>query len=205
MQKSLSFITLSKTLNLVMEFLVSTAFLYSFLPQKTLLCTLCLAILKAIGIRKDRHTQHIIKTEALRDLKKGYSVQGKVLRMIQISPEMWAWPPHDFLKVLKPKKSRCGKSTVRDFTLSVPGPHCYRISPEIRPTPHQLYPTDPPDPTPLDQSQTWMFRTDELLNLLQVAWSNFQPENKKDLDHKIELLPQVCGSEGLPYSDESGM
>ena len=86
--------------------------------------------------------------------------------------------------------------------LSVPT-RCYCIHPEILPTSRQLHPTDPPDPTPPDQSQTWMFRTGELLDLLQLAWSDLKPENK-DLDHKLELLPRVWDLEGLPHPDKSG-
>jgi len=165
----------------------------------------CLVILQTIGIRKDWHTQHIIKNDTLHDPKNGYSVQGEVLRLVQTGPEMWAWPPHDFLKVSKPRKSGHNRSGVRDFTLSVPGSHCYRISPEIHPIPDQLRPMEPPDPVPLDQDQTWIFHAEDLLELLQLAWSDFQPGNKQDLDDKLELLPQVRGSEGFPYSDSSGI
>ena len=163
----------------------------------------CLTIIQAIGIRKDQYTQHVIKTEALRDPTKGYSVQGEVLRIVQVSPEMWAWPPRDFLKVSKLRKSKHKTSAVRDFTLSISGSRCYPVNPEIHPTPHQLCATDL-DPIPLNQRQTWMFCTDDLLNLLQLAWSDFQPEEKKDLDNRLKLLPQVWGPEGFPYSDESG-
>ena len=50
-----------------------------------------------------------------------------------------------------------------------------------------------------------MFRADELLDLLQLAWSNFRPENDGDLDDRLKLLPQVCGSGELPYVDISGV
>ena len=54
-------------------------------------------------------------------MKEGYTVQGEVLRVVQASPSMWAWPPHDFVKVSKPKKSKPKKSAVRDFAVSIPG------------------------------------------------------------------------------------
>ena len=166
---------------------------------------ICLIILQAIGIRKDQHTRHILKTNTLRDPKEEYSVQGEVLRIVQVSPEIWAWPPHDFLKVSKPKKSAHTKSAVRDFTLSVPGSLCYRINPEIRPISHQLCSPDPLDPTLPNKTQTWSFHADELLDLLKLVWSDFRPDNDQDLNDKVELLPQVWGSEGFPYADESRM
>ena len=165
--------------------------------------SVCLTILQATGIRKDRHTQHIIKTETLHNPKEEYFVQGEVLRVVQISPEMWVWPPRDFLKVLKPKSGR-KTSAVRDFTLSVPGFLCYRVNPEIHPILRQLYSPDPSDPNPLDKTHTWTFRADELLDLLQLAWSDFRPENDQELDEKIESLPEVWSPGGFPYTDKSG-
>jgi hypothetical protein len=165
----------------------------------------CLIIFQAIGIRKDQRTQHILKTNTLRDPKEEYSVQGEVLRIVQVSPEIWAWPPHDFLKVSKPKKSAQAKSAVRDFTLSVPGSLCYRVNPEICPIPRQLRSPDPLDPTPPSEMRTWSFHADDLLDLLKLAWSDFRPDNDQDLNDKVELLPQVWSSEGFPYADESRM
>jgi len=166
--------------------------------------TICLTILQAIGIRKDRHTQHVIRAETLHDPKEDYSVQGEVLQIVQVDPEVWAWPPHDFLKISKPKKSGCEKSGVRDFTLSIPGSLCYRVNPEIRTIPCQPCPLGPSDPTTLNETQTWTFRADGLLDLLHLAWADFQPENDKDLTNKIDSLPQVWSSEGFPYTDNSG-
>ena len=85
----------------------------------------CLAIIQAIGIRKDRNTRHIIKAETLYDPEEDYFVQGEVLRVVQVSTDTWAWPPRDFLTVSKPKKSGHKKSAVRDFSLSVPGFLCH--------------------------------------------------------------------------------
>lgn len=163
-----------------------------------------LTILQVIGIHKDQNTQHVIKAEALRDPKQEYSIQGEVLRILQVSSEMWAWSPHDFLKVLKPKKSGHKKSAVRDYTLSVPGFLCSRINPEITPTPHQLRTPVSFNSNPLDDNCTWTFRTHDLLDLLQLAWSDFQPENDQELEDKVKLLPQVWSSEGFPYLDSSG-
>lgn len=166
---------------------------------------ICLAILQAIGIRKDRHTQHTIGIETLHNPKEDYFVQGEVLRIVQVSPDIWSWLYRDFLKVSKPKKSRCKKSGVQDFTLSVPGSLCYRINPEVHPIPHQHPPPGPLGSAPPDQeSQTWAFRTNNLENVLQLAWSDFQPEDPQDMDSKIESLPQVCGSDVFPYTDGSG-
>ena len=128
-----------------------------------------------------------------------------MLRITQVDPEIWAWPPHDFLKVSKPKKSGHKKSRVRDFTLSISGSLCYHVNPEIHPIPHQLLPPAPSDHRSSNENQTWMFHADELLDLLKLAWSDFRPENDQDLYDKVESLPEVWSSEGFPYADKSGV
>ena len=166
---------------------------------------ICLAILQAIGIRKDRHTQHTIGIEMLHNPKEDYSVQGEVLRIVQVNPDVWSWPSHDFLKVSKPKKSRCKKSGIQDFTLSVPGSLCYRVNPEVHFIPRQHPPPGALGSNPPDwESQTWAFRTNDLENVLQLAWSDFQPEDPQHLDDKIESLPHVWDSDRFPYTDGSG-
>jgi hypothetical protein len=147
----------------------------------------------------------MIGTETLHDPKEEYSVQGEVLRILEVGSEMWAWPPGDFLKVSKPRKSGRKESAVRDYMLSIPGFLCYRVNPEIHLIPNQLFAPDPLNPSPLDDNHTWMFHTNELLELLQLAWSDFRPENDQDLEDKIESLPQVQDSEEFPYVDTSGM
>ena len=164
----------------------------------------CLTILQVIGIRKDRRTQHIVKAETLHDPKEEYTVQGEVLQIVQVSPEVWAWPLRDFLKVSKPKKSGQETTTIRDFTLSVPGFLCYRANPEISPIPDQLRPLDPQGSQLSSEDQTWTFHAGELLDLLHLAWANFRPENDEDLGDKIELLPKVWRLRGFPYVDGSG-
>ncbi|KAF9789378.1 hypothetical protein BJ322DRAFT_1018049 [Thelephora terrestris] len=152
----------------------------------------CLAIIQAIGICKDQNTHHVVKTEALYDSKEGYTVQVEVLRIVQASSDMWAWPPHDFVKVSKPTKQKTKTLAVKDFALSVPGFLCHRISPQ------SLDATLPCD------SETWAFDATELLQLVQSVWSDFRPENEDDLEEKTELLPRIWSSGGLPYTDQTG-
>jgi len=168
--------------------------------------SVCLAILQVIGIHKDRQTQHAIGIETLHNPKEEYFLQGEVLQIIQVGPEMWLWLSRDFLKVSKPKKSQRKNSTVQDFTLSVPGSLCYRINPEVHPIPHQHPLLDRLDhDAPSKERQTWAFRTDDLENLLQLAWSDIQPEDPQGSGDKIKLLPQVWSAGGFPYTDKSGM
>jgi hypothetical protein len=164
----------------------------------------CLAIIQAISIRKDQNTHHVVKTEVLYDLKEGYTVQGEVLRIVQASSDMWAWLPHDFVKVSKPTKQKTKKLAVKDFALSVPSFLCHRISPRISPIPNQLHFAEPLDATLPRDSETWTFDAIELLQLVQSVWSNFRPENEDDLEEKTELLPQIWSSGGIPYTDQTG-
>ncbi|KAF9779439.1 hypothetical protein BJ322DRAFT_1113247 [Thelephora terrestris] len=162
----------------------------------------CLVVLQAIGINKDRQTRHVIGIETLRNPKEDYVVHGEVLHIVQASSNMWSWPSRDFLKVTEPKKSKHKKSAVRDFTLSVPGPLCYRINPEVHSVPQPSFSSLPdPDP-PVQYHLTWVFCTDDLENLLHLMWADFQPEDPQDLNAKVKLLPQVWGS--FPYMDDSG-
>ena len=167
---------------------------------------ICLAILQTIGIQKDRQTYHAIGIDTLRDPKEDYFIRSEVLRFIQSDPDTWSWLSRDFVKVAKPKKSQHRTSTVQDFTLSVPGQFCYRINPEIHDLPHQRHPPDQPDPDcHIQETQTWAFHANDLEQLLRLMWSDFQPEDPHDLSKRLKLLPQVWGSDGLPYTDNSGM
>ena len=160
----------------------------------------CLTILQTNGFRKGRHTQHVIKTETLQDPKEEYYIQGQALRIIQASPETWVWLPGDFLEISKPKKSGREISGVQDLALSIPGFLCHRANPDVCSIPRQ----SPSDSCLPEKNETWMFHASELLNLLQLAWADFRPENDQDLDNKIELLPQVWSSRGFPYTDKLG-
>ena len=165
----------------------------------------CLTILQVTGFRRGRHTQHIIKAETLHDPKEDYYLEGEALQIIQAGPEMWEWPLGSYLEVSKPKKSGSEISGIRDFALSVPGFLCYRANPEVHSIcPNQLSPSPPLDPSLLDKHESWTFRASELLDLLQLMWANFRPENDQNLVEKIELLPQVWSSKGFPYNDNSG-
>ena len=164
----------------------------------------CLTIFQTIGICKGRRTQDMIKIETLHDPKEDYSVEGEVLQVVQVSPDMWAWLHDEYVKISKPRSSRHEKSGVRDFTLSVAGFLCHRANPEVRRVQvPQHCPRDPSAPSQPNENETWTFCASELLDLFQLAWANFRPENDQDLYEKIELLPQVW-SPVVPYTDKLG-
>ncbi|KAF9644185.1 hypothetical protein BDM02DRAFT_3131908, partial [Thelephora ganbajun] len=67
--------------------------------------------LHATAIHKERSTQRIISMETLTSRDSEYRVEGQVLRLVQARPDLWAWLPHHFLKVSKPKKGpACDKT-----------------------------------------------------------------------------------------------
>ena len=164
--------------------------------------TVCLIVFQATAIRKDRSTQHIISTETLAKQDSGYRVEGQVLHLVQSNPDLWAWPPHHFSKVSKPKKgSACHKSGIRDFTLTVQGALCYRASPDITPISQAL----PASSLGSRYPHTWTFCDRELRNLTEHIWAEFVPDvHPNEILNKVETLPRVWDSHGFPYKDLSG-
>jgi len=163
----------------------------------------CLVIFQATAIRKDRSTQHIISAETLAKQDSGYRVEGQVLHLVQSRPDLWAWLPHRFLKVSKPKKgSPPVKSGIRDFTITVQGPLCYRLSQDITPT-SQALPTLSLGSGP---SRTWTFDDSHLRDLVEHIWTEFVPNDvhPNEIPDKVETLPRVWDSPEFPYKDLSG-
>ena len=133
----------------------------------------CLVVFQATAIRKDQSTQHIIGMETLTGRDSKYRVEGQVLHLVQDCPDLWAWLPHHFSKVSKPKKgSACHKSRTRDFTLTVQGPLCYRVNPDISPVSQAL----PTTGLSFGDQQTWTFHDCHLRDLTEHIWAAFMPE-----------------------------
>ena len=165
--------------------------------------TVCLIVFQATAIRKDRSTQHIISTEALAKHDSGYRVEGQVLRLVQSHPNLWAWPPHHFLKVSKPKKGRARqKSGIRDFTLAVQGSLCYRVSPDITPISQAL----PASNLGSGSLRTWTFHDSHLHDLTEHVWAEFVPKDvhPNKMPDKVKTLPRVWDTNEFPYKNPSG-
>jgi len=163
----------------------------------------CLVIFQAIAIRKERSTHHIIDAETLAKHDSGYRVEGQVLHLVQSHPDLWAWPPHSFLKVSKPKKgSQPHKSGIRDFALTVQGPLCYRLSQDITLTSQAL----PASNLGSGPSRTWTFDHSHLRDLAEHIWTEFVPKDvhPNEIPDKVETLPRVWDLEKFPYKDRSG-
>jgi len=162
----------------------------------------CLVVFQATAIRKDQSTQHIISAETLVDRDSGYRVKGQVLHMVQSNPNLWAWVPHQVLKVSKPKKgSSCHKTGVRDFTLTVQGPLCYRVSPDITPM-SQALPALSPGSGDL---RTWTLCDRQLQDLTKQVWAEFVPAmHPNEIFEKVETLPRVWDLHEFLYKDLSG-
>ena len=163
----------------------------------------CLAVFQATAIRKDRSTQHIISMETLTSRDSKYRVEGQVLHLVQGRPDLWAWLPHCFLKVSKPKKgSAHHKSGTQDFTLTVQGPLCYRVNPDISPTSQALPEMDLGSGDP----RTWTFHDCHLRDLTEHIWAEFIPENvhPNEIFDEVEALPHIWDLDEFPYKSLSG-
>jgi hypothetical protein len=161
-----------------------------------------LLVFQITAIRKDRSTQPAISMETLTRRDSEYRVEGEVLHLVQGSPDLWAWLPHKFLKISKSKKGPAGRKTgTRDLTLTVQGPLCYRIDPDIS-SMSQAIPTMKPEP---GNSRTWTFRDCNLKDLTEHIWAEFVPEDvhPNELSDKVEDLPRVWDLCEFPYRDLS--
>ena len=160
----------------------------------------CLVVLQAIAIRKGRSTQHVISTETLAKQDSEYQVEGQVLHLVQSRPNLWAWPPHHFLKVSKPKKGLAHqKSGIKDFTLTVQGSLCYHVTPDITPISEAFLTSSVSSGNP----QTWTFYDRHLQDLTEQVWAEFVPENThpNEMADKVESLPRVWDSHKFPYKN----
>ena len=162
----------------------------------------CLVVFQATAICKDRYTQHIIGSEDLAKEDSGYLVQGQVLRLVQSNPDLWAWPPHYFLKVSKQKTGSANyKTNIRDFMLTARGPLCYRVSPNITSASHVL---QAPGVSFGDQ-HTWTLDNQHLQDLTEHIWAEFSANIHPDeLSGEVETLPRVWDSHEFPYKNLSG-
>ena len=92
--------------------------------------SVCLAIIQAIAIRKEKSSLPSVTTDLLQDPKSEVSVQAQAIQLVQTG-SLWAWLPSQFLKISKPKK-RSLKPTIHHFTITCPGWLCFPVNPDIQ-------------------------------------------------------------------------
>lgn len=166
--------------------------------------SICLMVIQAIEIRKEKATFPSISMDTLQDPKSGIHIRAQVVQLVQADTVVWAWPPHEFLRVSKPKATKSASArpqlTVHDLTITCPAWLCSPITPDIRKT-RELF----PDVAPGSSSEcTWALSSESLSTLSELSWSEARREGICDLDSIVETLPLVEDPNSLPYQDKSG-
>jgi len=92
--------------------------------------SICLAIIQVITLRKNNSSFCSVATDLLRDQESAFSVRAQVIQLVQTG-SVWAWPPHKFLMVSKPKK-QSSNPTIHNFTIMCPGWLCFPMNPDIQ-------------------------------------------------------------------------
>jgi len=131
---------------------------------------------------------HSIGMDTLRDPKSQIYIQAQVVQLVQTDPEVWAWPPHVFLRVSKPKATKStstlSKNTICDLTVMCPGWLCSPVTPEIRKT-RELF----PDMTPgLAPERAWVLSSENLNTLSELSWSEARQEGIRGADGISEIF-----------------
>jgi hypothetical protein len=166
--------------------------------------SICLMIIQAIAIRKEKASLHSIAMDTLQDPKSGVHVQAQVVQLVQTDPGVWAWPPHEFLRVSKPKVTKSApvrsKNTIHDMTITCPGWLCSPVTPDIRKT-CELFPEMA---TSFSSERTWVLSSESLSTLSELSWSEARREGVCNLESMSEMFPLVEDPNSLPYRDKSG-
>ena len=173
----------------------------------TLACTdssVCLMIIQAIAIRKETASVHSIAMDTLKDPKSGIRVQAQVVQLVQTDPGVWAWPPHEFLRVSKPRTTKSAsvrsKNTINDLSIMCPGWLCSPVAPEIRKA-NELF----PDMTPgLAPDRAWVLSSENLATLSELSWAEARQNGVCGMDGISEAFPLVEDPDSLPYRDKNG-
>lgn len=166
--------------------------------------SICLMVIQAIAIRKEKAILHSIGMDTLQDSKSQVHIQAQVVQLVETNPGVWAWPPHVFLRVSKPKTTKSTssqpKNTIRDLTVMCPGWICSPVTPEIRKT-RELFPDMAPALTP---ERSWVLSGESLSTLAELSWSEARQEGICGADGISEIFPVVEDPNSLPYRDKNG-
>jgi hypothetical protein len=164
--------------------------------------SVCLTIIQAISIRKKNSSLHSIATHLLWDQESDFSVQAQVVQLVQTG-SLWVWPPHQFLKVSKPKK-QSSNPTIHDFTVTCPGWVCFPVNPDIRAV-SDLFPDNEPTSIPNSSpDRTWVLTGEDLNALTEHIWGGLKSDSTHDIEAMMETLPLIENPDALPYEDWKG-
>jgi len=164
--------------------------------------SVCLAIIQVITIRKKSLSLHSTATPLLQDRELDFSVQAQAIQLTQAN-SLWAWPPHQFLMVSKPKKPS-SKPTIHNFTITCPGWLCFPVNPDIRVV-SDLFPDNGPASIPSSSpGRTWVLSGEDLSMLTEHIWEKLKLDGTRDIAAMVGMLPSIENPDALPYKDQSG-
>ena len=164
--------------------------------------SICLAIIQAIAMRKKSSSFPSIAAHLLRDQESDFSVQAQIVRLVQTGSR-WAWLPHQFLQVSKPKK-QSSKPTIHNFTTTCLGWLCIPVSPDIQLV-DGLFPDNKPTSIPgSSPERTWVLSAEDLGTLTEQVWEKLESDGTHNIGATVEKLPSIENLDALPYKDQDG-
>ena len=164
--------------------------------------SVCLAIIQAIAMWKNNSSFRSVATDLLRDRGSDFSVRAQVIQLVQ-SGSVWAWPPHQFLMVSKPKK-QSSKPAIHNFTITCPGWLCFPVNPDIQVIanllPNNMFVSIPG----FSPDRTWVLPGEDLGILTEHVWGKLKSDDARATVAAVEALPLIENSGILPYEDQGG-
>jgi hypothetical protein len=161
-----------------------------------------LAIIEAVMMQK-KGSIHSIVTQVLRDQKSDISVCAQVVQLVETS-SCWAWTPHQFLMVSKPKK-HSSKCTIHNFSMTCPGWLCFPVNPNIRPVSNMFLENELASIPTSSEDNTWVLTADELGILVEQIWEDLKSDGAHDVGATVETLLLVENLDALLYKDKKGL
>lgn len=134
------------------------------------------------------------------DGKSKVTVIAQILDMKTTDGINWKWL-RQYVRFDTGKTSTTNeKSSQRNFVIRIPGVLVHPVGPSVVATD----PSDPPSHTPEGSSAsllTWSLTHTELVDVLDSAWSELNPDSEEIIGN-IQLLPSLVNIQ-LPYLDHN--
>jgi hypothetical protein len=167
---------------------------------------ICLAIIEILGFEhissKTRSTE--VNMDDLEKDKNGFTVFGQILELkaapsllVDLQPINWLWTGH-YMRFGARAEKALTTATSRQYVVRIPGKLIYPLGPTVVSTPKSWMDTEANIP-----SHTWSITTQDLDEILEVAWDALSPDTEEIISN-IEMLPVLSQSD-LPYLNHLGV
>ena len=164
--------------------------------------SVCLAIIQAIAMQKKSSSFPSVVAHLLQDQESDFSVQAQIVQLMQTG-SCWAWLPHQFLQVSKPKK-QSSKPTIHNFTTTCLVWLCIPVSPDIQLVDGLFLDNEPTSILGSSPERTWVLSPEDLGTLTEQVWEKLESDGTHNIGATVEKLPSIKNLDALPYKDQDG-